>query len=232
MIELFDCERLLARISAATCEANRKRSGFQQIFACQGCPGLGQKSVEIMETEVMASKQGKCQVCGRKAITLPNGKECGRCYSRKRKGLDPLTGNPKIEPSVEDDAVECALCGNSGTAYDGQFCDCQYGVELERTGSTTPGHLNALSAPAGLAARLDMSGSVTVVADKPQSFGKVVNADGSSVPFGVDGLVLQAVRESWAEAEARLLPQLSGLKPSAALVRAAKIVEQLEGIGC
>ena len=229
-MELFECERLQARISPATCETNRKRTGHYQIFACQGCPGLGQKPVEIMETEFMPSKQGKCQVCGRKAITLPNGKECGRCYSRKRKGLDPLTGNPMLSNS---DAVECALCGNSGLILaSSEFCDCQYGVELERAGSTTPSHLNTSSAPDGVAAVVDMSGAVTVVADRPKSFGRVVNAEGTGVSFGVDGLVLQAIREAWAETEARLLPQLSGLKPSAALVRAAKVVEQLEGIGC
>jgi len=162
-MELFECERLQARISPATCETNRKRTGHYQIFACQGCPGLGQK---IDDNEVSAMAQ--------------------RCSAHKREKL--------------------AQHGCEG------MCKSHYRKHLQ--------------------AVVDMSGAVTVVADRPKSFGRVVNAEGTGVSFGVDGLVLQAIREAWAETEARLLPQLSGLKPSAALVRAAKVVEQLEGIGC
>lgn len=210
MIELFDCERLLARISAATCEANRKRSGFQQIFACQGCPGLGQKSVEITEIEVMAKpgKAGKCVVCKRSGLVLNGRGECGRCVYRSRNGKDPVT-NMLIKVSTGPAAEEPdALPETKGHYGHEDGCDCAVCEDVNHCSPKEP------------------------VAGVPASLGKVVNAEGLSVPFGVDGLVLQAIRESWAEAEARLLPQLSGLKPSAALVRAAKIVEQLEGIGC
>lgn len=157
-MELFECERLQARISPATCETNRKRTGHYQIFACQGCPGLGQK---IVDNEVSAMAQ-RCLVAKCEKLAQ-HGCE-GMCKSHYREYLDAL----KAEPA----------------------------------------------------------------ADVPASFGMVVNAEGTGVSFGVDSLVLQAIREAWAETEARLLPQLSGLKPSAALVRAAKVVEQLEGIGC
>ena len=188
MIELFDCERLLARISAATCEANRKRSGFQQIFACQGCPGLGQKSVEITEIDVMAKpgKAGKCVVCKRSGLVLNGRGECGRCVYRSRNGKDPVT-NMLIKVSTGPAAEEPdALPATKGHYGHEDGCDCAVCEDVNHWSPKEP----------------------------------------------VDGLVLQAIRESWAEAEARLLPQLSGLKPSAALVRAAKIVEQLEGIGC
>lgn len=217
-MELFECERLQARISPATCETNRKRTGHYQIFACQGCPGLGQK---IDDNEVSAMAQ-RCSI--HKCEKLAQHGCEGMCKSHYRKHLQAV---------LDDEAAQCAICGNSGLILaSSEFCDCQYGVELERAGSTTPSHLNTSSAPDGVAAVVDMSGAVTVVADRSKSFGQVVNAEGTGVSFGVDGLVLQAIREAWAETEARLLPQLSGLKPSAALVRAAKVVEQLEGIGC
>jgi hypothetical protein len=166
-MELFECERLQARISPATCETNRKRTGHYQIFACQGCPGLGQK-IDDKEVSDMAQR---CSVAG--CDKTVQHKCAGMCKSHYREYLEAM--------AAERDAVT----------------------------SETLAQTDA----------------------RPQSFGKVTNAEGASVSFGVDGLVLQAVREARAEAEARLLPQLSGLKPSVALVRAARIVEQLDRIG-
>ena len=167
LIDLFECERLNARISAATCEANRNRTGHQQIWACQGCPGLGQK---IDHNEVSAMAQ-RCSIAKCEKLAQ-HGCE-GMCKAHYREYVEAM--------KAEQDAI-----ANDTLAQ----ADAQ-----------------------------------------PQSFAKVTNSDGASVSFGVDGLVLQAVREAWAEAEARLLPQLSGLKPSVALVRAARIVEQLDRIG-
>ena len=195
MIDLFECERLNARISAATCEANRKRTGHQQIWACQGCPGLGQK---IDDNEVSAMAQ-RCSVA--KCEKLAQHGCDGMCKSHYRKHLQAI----QTDPVVSSSEVKQAASGHYGHE-DG--CDCAVCEDVNHWSPRTQ------------------------VVSVPASSGESVNVEGPGVSFRVDALVLQAIREAWAETEARLLPQLSGLKPSVALVRAAKVVEQLEGIGC
>lgn len=68
------------------------------------------------------------------------------------------------------------------------------------------------------------------VAEVSASFGKVDNADGESVSFGVDPLVHMALRDAWYEVERKALEALSGLAPASALVRAANLVQRIQGL--
>ena len=67
MIDLFECERLSARISKAQCQVNRfrvdnSRIDVLAISACKGCPGLG-ASVNIVP-EVVSMPRSRCVVHG------------------------------------------------------------------------------------------------------------------------------------------------------------------------
>lgn len=77
MIELFECSRLNARITQATCDRNRLRGssgGFkahEKIMACEGCPGVGGVPQVVTEETVATYKAickepgcSKCQVAG------------------------------------------------------------------------------------------------------------------------------------------------------------------------
>lgn len=66
------------------------------------------------------------------------------------------------------------------------------------------------------------------VASVKESFGKVANADGGSVSFGVDLMVHMAMRDAWYEVERKALEALSGLSPASALIRAASFVQQIQ----
>lgn len=67
-------------------------------------------------------------------------------------------------------------------------------------------------------------------AEVSESFGKVTNADGEETTFGVDPLILMALRDAWCDLEARAAVKLSGLKPASAIVRAAKMVEMIQAV--
>lgn len=67
-------------------------------------------------------------------------------------------------------------------------------------------------------------------AEVKESFGNVRNADGDSVPFGVDPLVHMALRDAWYQVERKALESLSGLAPASALVRAANLVQHIQAL--
>lgn len=102
-IELYRCDRLSANITRQQCELNRTRGGNRFrgegliIFACEGCPGLGE-AVEIdLDEVIMGRKQfyGTCPTCGRENVQLTSSiGDCHRCYKRKRDGIDPLIDIP------------------------------------------------------------------------------------------------------------------------------------------
>ena len=70
-----------------------------------------------------------------------------------------------------------------------------------------------------------------VVAVLPANLGKVENVVGDLVPFGVDPVILLALRDSYNELERGWLQELSGLKPAVAICYAARMVEAVKGLG-
>ena len=74
MIELFECERLSARISKAQCEKNRTRVTNQaldifSVTACVGCSGLGAAVIFNPEGDKMATL---CSVLGCEKLAQSN----------------------------------------------------------------------------------------------------------------------------------------------------------------
>lgn len=68
------------------------------------------------------------------------------------------------------------------------------------------------------------------VAAVKEGFGKVPNAEGDLVRFGVDPMVHMALRDAWYEVERKALESLSGLPPASALVRAANLVQRIQAL--
>lgn len=80
----YRCEPLSADLTEAQCKANRERSGFQEIFTCKDCAGLG-KAIEIKERvtdmadDVKKYKQRVCLKC--KILKRHHGRGlCPNCY--------------------------------------------------------------------------------------------------------------------------------------------------------
>lgn len=69
------------------------------------------------------------------------------------------------------------------------------------------------------------------VVDLPAGFGMVVNGAGDPVQFGVDPVILMALREALQAKEAGWLVELSGMKPGKAVCSAASMVKAIEGLG-
>lgn len=67
-----------------------------------------------------------------------------------------------------------------------------------------------------------------IVNDLPEGFGKVHNAAGDAVPFGVAPHVLEAIRCLLSGVERRLLVAVSGMPDDEAIIHAALCVQQLE----
>ena len=69
MISLFECKRLAAKISKASCSSNRQRG----VFACEGCPGLGAATDISLEVITMARVVCKIDGCNKLSQHGMNG---------------------------------------------------------------------------------------------------------------------------------------------------------------
>lgn len=198
-MELFKCEPLRARISAAQCDVNRRRG----TFACDKCPGLGAGSV--IDPEEVAVKSKICSVEGCSTVVHARG----MCWKHERSelGIDPNTGKPL---TVKAKPVKSA-------------------VKSGRPGKVVSTLLVQDGEP--FAPGLNVHYKQAADLDAALMEGLVVNAAGEHVPFGVDPVILLALREAWATKEAQWLSELSGLKPGKAICYTADMVAAVEDLG-
>lgn len=91
-IELFECERLRARITRRQCEVNKvgqspagKKPAIAAMFACVGCPGLGHISQKV-EVAEMGTHRSVCKETGCTKYQVKGG----FCWNHaKSNGINP-----------------------------------------------------------------------------------------------------------------------------------------------
>lgn len=134
-MDLFECERLNARITKATCERNRKRGGTggygrgaEKIFACDGCPGLRAKAKD------KAMAVAKCTVKGCNKASQHNCE--GMCKAHYREHVaavkealptGPVIKEPAHYPDLDADAAEVKESFGKVTNADGD--QASFGVD-------------------------------------------------------------------------------------------------------
>lgn len=145
---------------------------------------------------------------------------------------------PKGSPEFERIAAELLARENAGVDMAVKFCSVPGCKKMAQhgCGGMCKAHYSAAQREAGAVAEtghayaLESGESADdLVCHVPS--GKVANGVGESVPFGVDPVILLALREAWAAKEAGWLVELSGLKPGQAVCYAASMVKALEGLG-
>ena len=115
MIELKECSRLRANITARQCEINRKglayipnkQTAVAPCFVCNDCPGLGVTVQEIKEETALEKKI--CSVNGCDSFVHARG----MCWKHEKSelGINPNTGKPldkKVLKVVKADAKVAA----------------------------------------------------------------------------------------------------------------------------
>jgi hypothetical protein len=82
-------------------------SAVEIIPTNTGTPG-------IKESDMSKTTHGFCNHCKRDDVNLPSPGKCSRCYSRIRRGLDVITGEPLAIPSVPPPAIQAVDLGETG----------------------------------------------------------------------------------------------------------------------
>lgn len=225
MIDLFECERLSAKISRAQCEVNRLRVDNGRIdvlaiSACKGCPGLGAAvNIEAKEGFVL-DKICSVKGCGKKVHAR------GMCWRHERSvlGVDPATGHPlkmqnvlisadaekvidQVEKAAKVQVKEIlkpeSCCGECGTSP----CVCVKAVP-------------------------DGFDSAVVNDEVPEQVAipTLMIEAGVRTIGGPETAIVRALRDVWAEKEKSFLAELAPLRPCAAIVRAASMIKAVEGL--
>lgn len=254
-IQLFRCERMSARNRYGVRGATN-RGTIPPRWACEGCPGLELDAVST-DTEAMMAKpvRGTCPSCKRENVLLTSkGGTCHRCYRRAREGRDPLADTcsvsappekqpvgppapvivppPAVEPAAEaapplslpDPRVtfECPHCQSVLSSAEVERCDCPVCGKQLHTHVDRAGEVFTVT-------DIAPDGAFVVKPDTPAHTTAVVtNMDGDRVDFGVDVLVVAAIREAMRDLEASWLTDLSGLSPSRAICETYRKIEQLQ----
>jgi hypothetical protein len=200
-----------------------------QIFACENCPGLGLDEIKINVEDEM-SRKCKEPGCEKKVS------RSGYCWTHcKTHGIDPKTGKQIVPPTpVEEPAQEGALA-DPREAFECPHCHAVLSsLEVERPTCPVCGE--------SLRAHADQDGETmppAVETDTPVESvetesatldGRVTNMDGELVEFGVDAVVVMAIRDAMRDLEASWLIDLSGLAPGRAICETYRKLEALQGL--
>ncbi|MGE0919461.1 hypothetical protein [Trichlorobacter lovleyi] len=135
------------------------------------------------------------------------------------------------------DKFRCPVCKRDNAIYeaDGVCGVCTTAIRKKKrssagTSSVKADHKPALPAGPVVKPSAEYPDLSSDAAEVKKGFGKVNNADGESVSFGVDPLVHMALRDAWYQVERKALESLSGLAPASALVRAANLVQRIQAL--
>lgn len=139
---------------------------------------------------------------------------------------------PAVEPAAEaapplslpDPRVtfECPHCQSVLSSAEVERCDCPVCGKQLHTHVDRAGEVFTVT-------DIAPDGAFVVKPDTPAHTTAVVtNMDGDRVDFGVDVLVVAAIREAMRDLEASWLTDLSGLSPSRAICETYRKIEQLQ----
>jgi hypothetical protein len=148
-----------------------------------------------------------CPECNKMRVYESNGK-CGSCNHRARLALKLRSG--VVPVSAKKPAPKNPVATDHEPDY--------FGSGVLPTGPVVK-------------ASAEYTDLNTDVVSVSASFGKVTNAVGDKAAFGVDPVIVMALRDAWAEVEQSWLIDLSGVKPGTAICYAAKMLDALKGLG-
>lgn len=205
MIELFECVRLSARISKAQCQVNRFRVGNNRIdvlaiSACKGCPGLG-APVNIVP-EVVSMPRSRCVVHG--CVRQAQHGTGGMCKSHFK---GTVARNVKRPAAVAGPLPLPVVSEVERVAEPGSCCG-ECGVSPCVCVEAVPND--------GVPGQVAIS---TLMRDV-----------GLQTIGGPEIVIMRALRDAWSDKEREWLADLAGLRPGAAIVRAASMIKSVEGL--
>ena len=211
-MKLFRCDRLNANLTELACKKNRIRkddfsNGIWACRTCIGCPGLGEE-IKINMEDVMAKK-----IC-----THPGCKNQlharGYCWSHERSilGVDPATGKP-IDKIGDISSNNKPLMRSTPTQGEKQ-------AVIDKPAKAKPVTVNTSSNSGFKIHELSSADKEFVVHTTEAALHPPINTE----------IIHQAIHDAFIEKSRTWINDLSGLKPGAAIMRAAKIIEALEGL--
>lgn len=200
---LFRCERLDASITQKQCAANKNRQENLSKDIWTCHPCKGCSGLTGEAIKSLEDLNMAHAVCIVKGCTKLAQKQ-GKCKAHLN-GSTPRQARIKPDVPVVADKAPVEV---SGAAF-----------------------ANAVVDHVGRAARVQVQEIIARPADLP-AIPDVVHAAGVRSIGGHEAVILSALREMYQEIESGWLSELQGLKPCAALVRGAALVEKLQGLGC
>lgn len=244
---LFRCDRLNASITKKQCAANRSRQenaskDIWSVAPCKGCPGLGDAVVISMEVSDMSTR---CKVEGC-TKTSQKGRD-GMCCTHFNEGVTPAV---KVAVQVAGKKY-CTVEGCTNVLWKEGTCWRHHPDHIKKRESraaavTVIDHVKraALVQVKEVVGRLcdecgaapctcveDVFGVAAVEAPVIPAVAQIIHAAGIRTVAGHEQLIMSVLREAWLEKEREWLAALSGLRPGAALIRGAGMVQALEELG-
>jgi hypothetical protein len=181
-----------------------------------------------IDTEEIMGTAGK--VCTEPGCKTKDWKS-GKCWKHhpdniaKKKAIPPPAPTAKEAAQMVIDHVDKAAkvqvkekpaTTDPRVTFECPHCQCVLSSE-EVEGSHCPGCFELLHT------QIDQPGVAP-------TFGRVINAEGAEVPFGVDSIIQQALREAMQARERIWLCKLSGLTPGKAIALAHQMVMAVDGL--
>ena len=171
-----------------------------QLFECQPLNA----SISSKQCEANKKRMFACETCQGLGmpVTIDQPTKPKETHNMARPAIKPIPGLKK------GDRFTCPDC-NKDRAYESNGV-CKQCRAKQKSGAKNSQALQKMPLPAQVMEPVEVAEEMPVD-DLPAEFGKVENAAGDKVAFGVDPLILANIRRTLAELEQHMVVDLSGV---------------------